>query len=59
MTKYKNISKETLALIGVGLFKPNEVFETNKDINNPNFVEVGEQKVDEKKEEEIKIKKVK
>lgn len=56
--KYRNISKNTLTLIGVGVFNPDEVFETEKDINNPNFirvVEFNEVQVD-KKEGKTKVK---
>ncbi|HEY4714443.1 MAG TPA: hypothetical protein VIH30_09435 [Aquirhabdus sp.] len=38
--KYKNISGCELALDGFGFVKPNEVIETEKDINNANFEEV-------------------
>ena len=56
--KYKNISDKELALIGVGIIKPDEVFKTDKDINNPNFIKVDERKV-ETEEGKIKIKKAK
>lgn len=35
--KYKNITKKDLSLVGVGLVKAGEVFETEVKINNPNF----------------------
>jgi len=56
MAKYKNISGKTLTLIGIGIIKPDEVFETEQDINNPNFVKVNEQKVETKEEEKTKTK---
>lgn len=35
--KYKNKSKYTQELIGFGVVEPNEVIETKREINNPNF----------------------
>ncbi len=56
MKKYKNISQKSLVLIGIGLVKPDEVITTNKDINNPNFIEIDD-KVEIKKEGKLKDKK--
>jgi len=56
MAKYKNVSGRTLTLIGIGIIKPDEVFETKQEINNPNFVKVNEQKVEIKEEEKTKTK---
>lgn len=41
MKQYKNISKQDLILIGIGIIKSGEIIKTKQDINNPNFVLVG------------------
>lgn len=53
--KYKNITKKDLHLVGVGLVKAGEVFETEVKINNPNFTVTKEEI---KKEETVDTTKV-
>lgn len=44
MPKYKNISDQVQVIVEVGEFKPGEEFETEKEINNPNFELIGQAK---------------
>lgn len=42
--KYKNVSKDDLAVIGVGFVKSGEVIETDEIVNNQYLVKVKESK---------------
>jgi hypothetical protein len=43
MSKYKNISKEDLTLMGVGIIKSGEVVELPEDFHNANFIKIKKQ----------------
>ncbi len=48
--KYQNISEQELILPGIGMVKSKAIIETEKEISNPNFVQI----IKEKKKEEVK-----
>ncbi len=49
MAKYKNKTKETLSIPGIGVVKPGEIIEA-ENFNNANFEKVEEKKVENLKE---------
>jgi len=56
--KFKNITDQTLTVIGVGIVEPGETVEAPEDFNNANFQRVTKTKeIKEVKDKEIKINK--